>query len=112
MRKAIIAAVAAAIALAPIYVLAAFGEAHATPQCPGPTPTPAMEACYCAQLAGFHPGFREQPAFQGGVGDLVRQRPFQIRRRRAFQIVLDCAARHAEASPDLARAHPIVVKPQ
>ena len=55
-------------------------------------------------LAGFHPGFREQPAFQGGVGDVVRQRPFQIRRRRAFQIVLDCAARHAEASPDLARA--------
>lgn len=52
MRKAVIAAMAAAIALAPISVLAASGEAHASPQCPGPTPTPAMEACYCAPLAG------------------------------------------------------------
>jgi hypothetical protein len=52
MRKAVIAAMAAAIALAPISVLAASWTVHATPQCPGPTPTPAMEACYCAQLAG------------------------------------------------------------
>jgi hypothetical protein len=52
MRKAVIAAMAAALALAPIAVLAAPGEAHASPQCPGPTPTPAMEACYCAKLVG------------------------------------------------------------
>jgi len=31
---------------------------------------------------------------------------------RPFQIVLDRAARHAKKSPDLARAHAIVVKPQ
>jgi hypothetical protein len=52
MRKAVIAAMAAAIALAPTSMLAASWEAYASPQCPGPTPTPAMEACYCAQLAG------------------------------------------------------------
>jgi hypothetical protein len=46
------------------------------------------------------------------VGDIVRQRPRQPGRRRPFQIVLDRRARHAEATPDLARAHPIVVKPQ
>ena len=42
----------------------------------------------------------------------VRQRPCQPGRRRSFQIVLDRRARHAKTSPDLARAHPIVVKPQ
>ena len=51
MRKAISAAMATAISLAPIPVLAS-STAHASPQCPGPTPTPAIEACYCAQLAG------------------------------------------------------------
>ena len=52
MRRAVIAAVAAAIALAPIAVLTGSWTAHASPQCPGPTPTPAIEACYCAQLVG------------------------------------------------------------
>ena len=61
---------------------------------------------------GCDSGAAEQPAFQSVVGDIVRQRPFQPGRRRPLQIVLDRAARHAETSPDLARAHPIVVKPQ
>jgi hypothetical protein len=54
---------------------------------------------------------REQPAFQDIVGDILRQRPLQTR-RRSFQLVLDPAARHAEAPPDLSRAHPLMAKPQ
>ena len=54
----------------------------------------------------------KQPLFQNFIGDIVRQWPLQPRRRRPFQIVLDRAARHAKKSPDLARAHAIVVKPQ
>ena len=50
--------------------------------------------------------------FQGVVGDLVPQRPCQPRRRRPFQIVLDRAARHTKAPPDLARAHTVPVKAQ
>jgi len=54
----------------------------------------------------------KQPLFQNFIGDIVRQWPLQPRRRRPFQIVLDRAARNAKKSPDLARAHAIVVKPQ
>jgi Ku protein len=50
--------------------------------------------------------------FQGVVGDLLAQRPFQPYCRRPFQIVLNRAARHAKASSDLARAHALVVKAQ
>ena len=63
-------------------------------------------------LAVRDPGAPEQPAFQSFVGDVVCQRPCQPGRRRPFQIVLDRRARHAQTSPDLARAHPIVVKSQ
>jgi hypothetical protein len=54
-------------------------------------------------------GVSEKPMLQRLVGDIVRQRPRQPGRRRPFQIVLDSRARHAEATPDLARAHTIVV---
>ena len=57
-------------------------------------------------------GATKELALQSLVGDAVRQRPCQPGRRRPFQIVLDRRARHAKTSPDLARAHPIVVKPQ
>ena len=49
---------------------------------------------------------------QGVVGDILAQRPFQPRRRRPFQVVLDRRARHAKAAPDLTRAHAVVVKAQ
>ena len=58
------------------------------------------------------PAAPKELEFQGVVGDVVRQRPRQPGRRRPFQIVLDRRARHAKTPPDLARAHPIVVKPQ
>jgi hypothetical protein len=54
---------------------------------------------------------RSGAAFQSVVRDVVRQWPFQPSRRSPFQIVLDRAARHAQTSPDLPCAHPIVVKP-
>ncbi len=63
-------------------------------------------------LALRDPGPPKQPSFQSFVGDVLRQRPCQPGRRRPFQIILDRRARHAKTSPDLARAHPIVVKPQ
>jgi hypothetical protein len=63
-------------------------------------------------LALRDPGAAKELEFQSVVGDAVRQRPRQPGRRRPFQIVLDRRARHAETPPDLARAHPIVVKPQ
>ena len=63
-------------------------------------------------LALRDPGAPKEPALQSLVGDAVRQRPCQPGRRRPLQIVLDRRARHAKTSPDLARAHPIVVKPQ
>ena len=49
---------------------------------------------------------REQPAFQGVVGDILRQWPLQTGRRHSLQIVLDRAARHAEAPSDLALLTP------
>jgi hypothetical protein len=63
-------------------------------------------------LALRDPGATKELALQSLVGDAVRQRPCQPGRRRPLQIVLDRRARHAKTSPDLARAHPIVVKPQ
>src|SRR6202522_4294258 len=54
----------------------------------------------------------EQPQLRGVVGRFIRQRPRQSRRCRPFQIVLDRRPRHAQTSPDLARAHPAVVKSQ
>ena len=63
-------------------------------------------------LSGRNSTAPKELEFQSVVGDVVRQRPRQPRRRRSFQIVLDRRARHAKTSPDLARAHPIVVKPQ
>ena len=65
-----------------------------------------------APLASRNPGAPEQPLFQDVVGDVLRQRPRQPRRRRPFQIFLDRRARHAQKPPDLARADPAVVKPQ
>jgi len=67
---------------------------------------------YPPPLARRNPSVREQSALQDLVGDILRQRPLQTRRRHSFQIVLDRAARHAEAPPDLARAHPFMAKPQ
>ena len=58
------------------------------------------------------PGPPKQSSFQRLVGDVVGQRPCQPGRRGPLQIVLDRRARHAKTSPDLARAHPIVVRPQ
>ena len=55
---------------------------------------------------------REQPLLQRVVCEVFRQRPGEPRRGAAFQIVLDRAARHAEPSPDLARAHPLMGEPQ
>src|SRR5208283_3193087 len=63
-------------------------------------------------LALRDPGAAKQPSFQSVVGDVLGQRPGKPSRRRPFQIVLDRRTRHAKTSPDLARAHPIVVKPQ
>ena len=63
-------------------------------------------------LSGRNSTAPKELEFQSVVGDVVRQRPRQPGRRRSFQIVLDRRARHAKTSPDLARAHPIVVKPQ
>ena len=63
-------------------------------------------------LAGLDSSAPEQPQLQGIVGDIVRQRPRQPGRRRPFQIVLDRRARHAQTPPDLARAHPAMVKSQ
>ena len=63
-------------------------------------------------LALRDPGATKKLALQSLVGDVVRQRPCQPGRRRPFQIILDRRARHAKTSPDLARAHPIMVKPQ
>ena len=63
-------------------------------------------------LALRDPGATKELALQSLVGDAVRQRPCQPGRCRPFQIVLDRRARHAQTSPDLARAHPIMVKPQ
>ena len=63
-------------------------------------------------LALRDPGPSKQPGFQSLFGDVVGQRPCQPGRPRPLQIVLDRRARHAKTSPDLARAHPIVVKPQ
>jgi hypothetical protein len=63
-------------------------------------------------LARWRPRVAKQLLFQRVVGDVVRQRPRQPGRCRPFQIVLDCRARHAQTPPDLARAHPIVVKSQ
>ena len=63
-------------------------------------------------LALSDPGSPKQPSCQSLVGDVIGQRPCQPGRRRSLQIVLDRRARHAKTSTDLARAHPIVVKPQ
>ena len=63
-------------------------------------------------LAGRNPGAPKELEFQSLLGDVVAQRPRQPCRRRPFQIVLDRAARHAQTPPDLAGAHPIVVKSQ
>jgi hypothetical protein len=63
-------------------------------------------------LADREPGAPEQPLFQNFVGDVLPQRPRQSRRRRPFQVVLDRRPRHAQTSPDLARAHPAVMQPQ
>ena len=62
--------------------------------------------------AGRNRGAPKELEFQSLLGDVVRQRPFEPGRRRPFQIVLDRAARHAQTPPDLARAHPIMVKSQ
>ena len=56
-------------------------------------------------------GAAKKLTLQRVVGDILRQRPYQPRRRRAFQTVLDRAARHAQTPAYLARAHPVVVKP-
>jgi hypothetical protein len=63
-------------------------------------------------LAGLDSGAPEQPQLESLVGDVLRQRPPQPGRRSPLQIVLDRRARHPQSSPDLARAHPAVVKPQ
>jgi hypothetical protein len=63
-------------------------------------------------LALCDPGSPKQPSFQSLVGDVGGERPCQPGRRRPLQIVLDRRARHAKTATDLARAHPIVVKPQ
>ena len=63
-------------------------------------------------LAGLDSRAPEQPQLQGVVGHVIRQRPRQSRRCRPFQIVLDRRPRHAQTSPDLARAHPAMVKSQ
>ena len=63
-------------------------------------------------LALRDPSATKELALQSLIGDAVGQRPCQPGRRRPLQIVLDRRARHAKTSPDLARAHPIVVKPQ
>jgi hypothetical protein len=47
--------------------------------------------------------------FQSVVGDVLRQRPRQPR-RRPFQIVLDRRTRDAKTPFDLTRADPDVVK--
>ena len=57
-------------------------------------------------LAGLDSCAPEQLQLQSVVGHIVRQRPRHSRRCRPFQIVLDRRARHAQTSPDLARAHP------
>src|SRR5271168_4901784 len=63
-------------------------------------------------LAGLVSGAPEQPQLQGVVGHVIRQRPRQSCRCRPFQIVLDRRPRHAQTSPDLARAHPAMMKSQ
>ena len=63
-------------------------------------------------LALRNPGPSKQPGLQSLFRDVLGQRPCQPGRCRPLQIVLDRQARHAKTSPDLARAHPIVVKPQ
>ena len=63
-------------------------------------------------LAGRDRGAAKELEFQRLLGDVVRQGPLQPGRRRPFQIVLDRRSRHAQTPPDLARAHPIVVKSQ
>ena len=63
-------------------------------------------------LALRDPGATKELALQSLVGDAVRQRPCQPGRRSPLQIVLDRRARHTKTPPDLACAHPIVVKPQ
>ena len=55
-------------------------------------------------LALRDPGATKKLALQSLVGDVVRQRPCQPGRCRPFQIILDRRARHAQTSPDLARA--------
>ena len=65
-----------------------------------------------SSLARLHAGPAEQPKFQSLVGDVLRERPRQPRRRRPFQVVLDRRARHAQTPPDLPRAHPTMVKSQ
>lgn len=61
--------------------------------------------------AGRDSGAAEELALQRVIGDVVRQGPFQLRRRRPLQVVLDRAARHAQKPADLAHAHPVMVKP-
>src|SRR5271155_94400 len=63
-------------------------------------------------LAGLPSGSPEQPQPQGVAGQLARPGPRHSRRCRPFQIVLDRRPRHAQTSPDLARARPAMVKSQ
>ena len=63
-------------------------------------------------LAGLDFSTPEQPQLKSFVGEVGRQRLRQTDRRRPLQIVLDRRARHAQSSPDLARAHPTVLQPQ
>jgi hypothetical protein len=71
-----------------------------------PSPAPCAAAGLSAQRVS------EQPQFKHLVGNVIRQRPRQPRRRCPFQIVLDRRARHAQTPPDLTCAHPVMVKPQ
>jgi hypothetical protein len=56
--------------------------------------------------AGLDSGAPQQLQLESLVGDVLCQRPRQPGRRGPFQIVLNRRARHAQTSPDLARAHP------
>jgi hypothetical protein len=62
--------------------------------------------------AGPHARPREQALLENGVGDLGTERPGQACGIGALEVVLDGASGGAERSPDRARAHPLVGKPQ
>jgi hypothetical protein len=64
---------------------------------------PAAGAC-------LHAGAGEQPLLQDFVGEFRRQRPRESGGTDPREIVLDGGARKPERSPDLARAHPLVMK--